>query len=62
MSDKSVRDIGERRLNRLLVLRQGAFPLGFRQLDVRSEAPGGKDRLRDLWDEVPRSAWAAEQV
>ena len=48
MGDERVRDFGERRLNRLLVLDQRALPLGFRQPDVRLEPSGRKDRLRHL--------------
>src|SRR5580704_18150645 len=48
MSDQRVRNVGERRLNALLVLDESAFPLRFGKFHAGFQSARSKNRLRNL--------------
>src|SRR5258708_3164608 len=62
MSDQRVRNVGERRLNGLLILDESALPPRFGKLHVGLQTARGEDRLRNLRHKAPGTVRPVEQA
>ena len=60
--DQRVGHVAEGRLDSLLILRERELALSLLEVDIRLQLTGGKDRLRNLGNESPGTAWTAKKV
>src|SRR6267143_7253921 len=60
--NQSVGHITKRHLNSLLILSERVFALCLLKIDIRLQSTGGKDRLRNLRNEVPGFTRTAKQI
>src|SRR5260370_13180547 len=59
--DQSVGHIAKRRLDSLLILRERVLALSLFKVDARLKSTGGKNRLGDLGNENPSTAWTPKK-